>query len=88
MKILHITPSSDGYEKVFLIANRISKTNHLALIEDKEGQQKMTGGFLLEDTELIRGTLDLIPKDKQYEFVKSFKVNPFVKFYAEENQSI
>ena len=87
MKILHITPSTDGYEEVFLIANRVSKKIQLALIEDKEGQQMMTGGFLLEDTPLIREALDSIPKDKQYEFVKYFKVNPFVKFYAEENQS-
>jgi hypothetical protein len=83
MNILHITPSSDGYEEVKLVANQISRTNNLAAIE-KDGVQYMTGGFLINDTPRIRQILDSIPKEQQYEFVKEFKMDPFVKFYSEE----
>ena len=83
MKILHITPATGGYEEVTLLANQINKTNHLAAIE-KDGVQYMTGGFLINDTPQIRATLDSIPKENQYEFIKEFKMDPFVKFYLEE----
>jgi hypothetical protein len=83
MNILHITPSSVGYEEVKLVANQISRTNNLAAIE-KDGVQYMTGGFLINDTPRIRQILDSIPKEQQYEFVKEFKMDPFVKFYSEE----
>ena len=83
MKVLHITPSSNGYEEVTLIANRVNRTNHFSVIE-KDGEQFMTGGFLINDTPLIRTVLDIIAPDKQYEFVKDFKMQPFVKFYLEE----
>jgi hypothetical protein len=83
MKILHITPSSNGYEEVMLLANAVSKTNGLAVIE-KQGQILMTGGYLINDTERIRKILNSIPKNEQYEFVMEFKNNPFTKFYYEE----
>lgn len=90
MKILHITPVSNGYEEAILIANRISKKNGLAYIGKYEGdteieyKEYMTGGFLLNDTPQIRKMLDLIPKKEQYDFVKSFKMDPFIKTYLEE----
>lgn len=80
MKVLHITPATNGYEKVSLLANRVSKTNHLLAIE-KNGEQFMTGGFIINDTPEIRAVLDAIPKEKQYQFVADFKKDPFVKFY-------
>ena len=83
MQILHITPSTNGYEVVTLVANRISRTNSLAAIE-KHGRPYMTGGFLLNDTPEIRTILDAMPKEKQYDFVKSFKTDPFVKSYQNE----
>lgn len=83
MKILHITPSSNGYEEVTLLANRIDRTNSLAAIE-KDGEMFYTGGFLINDTPQIRAILDAIPVMEQYEFVKSFKMDPFVKFYLNE----
>jgi hypothetical protein len=82
MKILHITPSSNGYEEVELIANRINKINSLALIY-KNGEERMTGGLLINDTPEIRNVLDSIPKEKQYDFVMMFRVEPFEKSYAE-----
>ena len=85
MKILHITPSTKGYEEVTLLANRISKTNGFSAIE-KDGEQFMTGGFLINDTPQIRAVLDAIPKDKQYEFVKEFKMEPFVRLYLEDEK--
>jgi hypothetical protein len=85
MKILHITPATNGYEEVVLLANAINKTNNLSAIE-KNGEQFMTGGFLINDTPKIRDVLDAIPKDQQYEFIKEFKMNPFVKFYLEDGQ--
>ena len=84
MNILHITPSSDGYEEVKLVANQISRTNNLAAIE-KDGVQYMTGGFLINDTPRIRQILDAIPREDQYDFVKEFKMDPFVKFYLEKD---
>ncbi len=83
MKILHITPNSNGYEEVELIANRISHKNPLALIL-KDGEELMTGGYLINDTPEIRATLDSMPRDKQYDFVQMFKKNPFVKAYFDE----
>ena len=72
MNILHITPSSDGYEEVKLIANQVSRTNSLAAIE-KDGVQYMTGGFLINDTPRIRKILDAIPKEEQYDNVCIYK---------------
>lgn len=83
MKILHITPSSNGYEEVELLANNVSEVNHLAAIS-KHGEFSMTGGFLINDTPQIRAILDSIPKEEQYDFVKSFKMDPFVQFYYEQ----
>lgn len=80
MKILHITPSSNGYEEVTLLANNVDEHNNLAVYE-KDGEQFMTGGFLINDTPMIRKILDLIPSEDQYNFVKDFKCDPFVKFY-------
>jgi hypothetical protein len=85
MKVLHITPSANGYEEVTLLANRISKTNGFSAIE-KNGEQFMTGGFLIKDTPQIRAVLDAIPKEQQYQFVKDFKIEPFVKCYLEDGQ--
>lgn len=84
MKILHITPSSNGYEEVELVANQINRTNHLAAIT-KNGVEYMTGGFLVNDTSRIRQILDAIPREEQYDFVKEFKMDPFVKFYLEKD---
>jgi len=84
MKILHITPSSNGYEEVTLLANQIDRTNSLSAIE-KDGETYYTGGFILNDTPQIRAILDSIPDSEQYEFVKSFKMDPFVKFYLNGN---
>lgn len=84
MNILHISPKSDGYEEVTLLANRINKKNRLAAIL-KDGEEFFTGGFLINDTPEIRKVLDTIPKGEQYEFVKSFKMNPFAKPYLEED---
>lgn len=84
MNILHITPSSWGYEEVELIANNINRKNSLAAIV-KNDIEYMTGGFLINDTPRIRQILDTIPREQQYDFVKEFKMDPFVKFYLEED---
>jgi len=82
MKILHITPETNGYEEVKLLANNFNEKNSLAVIE-KDNKKFLTGGFLINDTPEIRKVLDSIPKEKQYEFIKSIKMNPFVKAYYE-----
>ena len=84
MQVLHITPKTNGYEEVTLIANKIDKTNRLALIKNKDGQRLMSGGLLFEDTPEIRTLLDSIPKEKQYKLLLSIKQEPFVKEYATE----
>lgn len=84
-KILHITSSSNGYEEVTLLANKVSTSNRLAVIE-RNGEILMTGGILLDDTPEIRETLDLIPKEKQYRFLCLVRMEPFVKedFYVKD----
>ena len=84
MKILHITPKTDGYEIVELLANRVSPTNHMSVIE-KDGEQFITGGMFITNTPKIRAILDSIPIDEQYEFIKDFKITPFAKMYFEED---
>jgi hypothetical protein len=84
MKILHLTPSTDGYEEVVLLANRFSKNNHLAVIK-KNGEEFVTGGFLIQDTPITRTALDQIPKDFQYEFIKHLRQKPFAKAYFKED---
>ncbi len=83
MKILHITPSSNGYEEVELVANRISRKNGLVLIR-RDGIEFMTGGYLMHDNPVTRKALDQIPKNEQYEFMIFFRSEPFVKDYHEE----
>lgn len=83
MKILHITPSSNGYEEVELIANRYSKNNHMAVIK-KEGEEHFTGGFIVEDNFINRTWLDKVTRDKQYDFIKSLRQEPFTKAYYKE----
>jgi len=83
MKILHITPSSNGYEEVTLLANRVSRKNHMSMIE-RDGEKFFTGGLLINDTAAIRKVLDAVPASDQYEFVRSFKCDPFKKPYYDE----
>lgn len=83
MKILHITPNSNGYEEVTLIANKVNRKNGLAVIE-KDGKQFMTGGFLIIDSPITRVALDEIPKDFQYDFISHLREKPFVKQYLED----
>lgn len=87
MNILHITPSSNGYESVRLLANRVSRQNQLAVIE-KDGEILMTGGYLINDTSQIRGILDSMSPSDQYEFIKSIKDNPFASLYYEEDPDV
>lgn len=83
MQVLHITPKSNGYEVVTLVANAINKKNSLSAIM-KNGEMLWTGGIILNDTPNIRHILDHIHVDKQYDFVREFKEVPFVKSYLEE----
>lgn len=85
MQVLHITPETNGYEVVELLANAINKKNSLRLIRRSDGQEFMSGGFIITDTPQIRKILDSIPKEQQYWFALDFKVNPICdKPYAEE----
>lgn len=83
MNVLHVSQSSNGYELVELVANRISRNNSMKLIRVDE-MEFMTGGFILNDTKVIRNFLDSHPKESHYELVKEIKVDPFVKLYADE----
>lgn len=80
MKVLHITPKTDGYKIVTLISNAIDKHNSLALIEDG-GQYFMTGGILMEANQINIDILDSIPKEKQYSTMVSLRSKPFVSQY-------
>lgn len=72
MKAIHITPSTNGYELVEVVANPISRKNGMAHIKMENGEERMTGGILLPNTERLRESLDFIPKDKQYRFLSDF----------------
>lgn len=78
MKVLHITPSTDGYEEVTLLANNVSKNNSLQVI-DRNGEIFMTGGIILGDSVEIRSILDSFPKNKHYDIAYSFRQTPYVK---------
>lgn len=75
MKVLHITPNTNGYEVVELVANRVSKQNSLSVIR-VDSKEYMTGGFIINDTEDIRAVLDSLQPSKVYQFVKSFIIKP------------
>jgi hypothetical protein len=83
MKVLHITPDSNGYEEVTLLANAVNAKNDLAVIR-RYLVLYFTGGFILNDTPEIRKALDAIPKQEQYDFVAQFRSRPYVKQYYEE----
>lgn len=84
MKILHLTPTSNGYEEVTLLANQVNRRNRLAVIE-KDGEVLMTGGLIIHDTPKIREVLDAIERENQYQFVYDMKLSPFVQMYYEND---
>jgi hypothetical protein len=84
MKVLHITPSSDGYEKVDLIANRVNKKNHLAVIK-KNGEIFYTGGIIFPDNPLMRELFNNYPQKDHYKIASMLKNDPFEKAYYEED---
>jgi len=85
MKVLHITPSSNGYEIVKLLANRYSRKNQLAVIENEQVGHSFTGGLLFNNTERIRKLFDSIPKNELYDFARELKEMPFEKAYYTED---
>lgn len=84
MKVLHLTPSSNGYEEVTLLANRYSRTNSMAVIE-KDGEQFLSGGFIIENNDMNREFLDSIAIEKQYAYMSSLRQKPYVKSFFTEN---
>lgn len=85
MKVIHITPISEGYEIVELLANNVDRHNSFKVIK-KDGQIFYTGGFIITDAPRIRAILDAMPKEDQYEFVKEFKMEPFEKLYLDDEK--
>lgn len=85
-KILHLTPITDGYEEVTLLANKVSETNGFAVIK-KNNEIFFTGGLLIEDNETNRHLLDTIPKHLQHKIITSLKQKPCVSMeYFEQNK--
>ncbi len=78
MKILHLTPSTNGYEEAVLLRSHYSENNQMALIE-VNGEQFITGGFLLIDNGFNRTLLDDTPPDFQYDLIRSLREKPYVK---------
>lgn len=78
MKILHLTPNTNGYEEAVLLHSHISETIQMAQIE-VNGEMFMTGGFLIIDNETNRKLLDVYPKEKQYSLMVSIRSKPYVK---------
>ena len=85
MKILHLTPESNGYENVELIANRFDEHNQMAVIQQENASDlSITGGFLICDTPEIRAILDKVKKEDQYKFIKMLREIPYAKLYYNE----
>jgi hypothetical protein len=74
MKVLHITPSSNGYQEVELLANRYNEKNSLAVIKIND-KINITGGMLFSDTRFIREVLGMIPREDQYKFKMGIIIN-------------
>jgi hypothetical protein len=85
MKVIHIAQNTDGYEKVTLLANRVSRNNSLIAIQGEGEEVSYSGGFILEDDPEIERLLNAFPKEMQYDFVKKLKSEPFAKMYLEED---
>ena len=85
MIVIHIAENtpSPGFEFVELIANRVSRKNHLSLIK-RDGMELFTGGFILNDTPSIRSLLDSYTGDSLYGYIREIRQEPFVKFYSDE----
>jgi len=84
MKVIHIRNNNLGYEIVKLIANSVSRKNKHKVIE-KNGNAYFTKGFILANTESIKKILDSLEKTEQYNFVKTFREEPFVSMYLNNN---
>jgi len=85
MQVLHITPSTKGYEVVKLLANQVDRRNSFSVIERPNGDIHMTGGLIFEDTQLIRSFFESVAPDMVYELAQSLRIQPYVKmFYMEE----
>ena len=86
MRILHITPETNGYEEVEMLANRVSDTNGFVPIR-KNGEDFMTGGFTIRDTPQIRKMLDSFPKKDQYQLMCDLRLKPYMdKQYIDEDE--
>jgi len=83
MKAIHITPKTNGYEIVDLIANKVSRKNQLAYIK-KDGKEYMTGGLLFVNDVKIKNLFDSIDSNKLYDFARKLKETPFEKSYLED----
>lgn len=83
MEVLHVTGEMTTYEVVKLIANNVSKTNNLTVIE-KGGKVLMTGGHILTDTPQNRKIIESLEGVGLYNRLTEFRNDPFVKKYYEE----
>lgn len=77
MQVIHIGNQGKGYEIVKLISNKVDDTNDLVVIE-RDGVRLMTGGILIKLTSEVISFLDTLPKEKQYDIIKSIKTTPLV----------
>jgi hypothetical protein len=84
---LHFTPSTNGYEEVFIIANRVSEKNHLTLIQKRDdGKRYITGGLLFPATSAVRAVFDRLDRKDQYKLALELKTEPWAKMYADPDK--
>ena len=83
MQVLHVAQNT-GLEKVKLLANKISRNNHLTAIE-RNGKIEYTGGFIFYDCVEVLQVFAAKPESMtDYEFARILKQDPFIKLYLEE----
>ena len=82
MKVILVT-NDNKIDYVTLIANNVSRKNHLSVVETSDGRKIMSGGIIIEDTEDTRKVINSIEKSRLYKVLVKFRLEPFVKHYHE-----
>lgn len=80
--VLHIAQNSKCIEEAILVANRVSKDNHLLLIKIN-GETRISGGMIFPNTPRIRAIFSMVPPDQQHALALELKTDPWSKSYAD-----
>lgn len=77
--ILRTNDYNQNYEIVDIIKNPISDNNGLAHIIDSSGEEKWTGGILIEVDQRTMTVLDNLTNKEQYDWLHGLTTNIYIK---------